>query len=67
MLLVPQVTLQPFDKWAVDFVGPINPPGKRMGAQYIIITTHYLTRWVEATPVVDCISATTVRFLLKKL
>jgi hypothetical protein len=30
------MALQTFEKWAIDFVGPINPPGKHTGARYII-------------------------------
>ena len=63
MPLVPQVTLQPFDKWDVDFVGPINTPGKRTGVQYIIAATNYLTRWAEAAPVVDYTTAIATQFI----
>jgi hypothetical protein len=54
MPLRPQVTLKVFDKLAVDFVGPINPPSRRSGARYIITMTEYLTRWVEAAAVKYC-------------
>jgi hypothetical protein len=37
--LAPQLTLQAFEKWDIDFVGPINPLGKHTGARYIIIAT----------------------------
>ena len=45
MPLHPYVDLEPFDKWGMDFVGPIDPPsGKR---KYIIVCTDYLTKWAE--------------------
>ena len=67
MPLQPQVMLQVFDKWEIDFVGPINPPAKRTRARYIITTTEYLTRWVEATPVKDRTVETSTHFLFEKV
>ena len=67
MSLVPHVTLQPFDKWAVDFVGPINPPGKRTGVRYIITATDYLTRWEEAAPVMDCTIVIEEKFIFENI
>ena len=60
--LNPQMMLQPFEKWLINFVGPIQPQG-RMGARYIITAKEYLTHWVEAQPVKDCIGVTTEKFL----
>ena len=58
MPLKPKITLQTFDKWAIDFVGPINPPRKWTSARYIITAINYLTRWVEVELVKDCSVAT---------
>jgi len=43
MPLKPHVTFKVFDKWAIYFVGPINPPSRRSGARYIITVIQYLT------------------------
>jgi hypothetical protein len=43
--LQPQMVLEPFDKWAIDFVGPINPPSRRHS--YILVCTDYVTKWME--------------------
>eukprot|EP00253_Pinus_taeda_P035482 PITA_35482 len=60
------MTLQPFEKWANDFVGPIEPQGKT-GARYIITITEYLTRWAQAQPVKDCRATTAAKFLFENV
>jgi hypothetical protein len=67
MPLLPQLTLQEFEKSAIDFVGPINPPGKCAGARYIITATKYLTRWAEEREVKDCSATTTMRFIFDEI
>jgi len=63
--LNPQVSLQRFENWAIDFVGPISPLGKTIGAHYLITVIEYLTRWVEAKPTKDCTGATIIKFLFE--
>eukprot|EP00253_Pinus_taeda_P010484 PITA_10484 len=58
--------LQPFEKWAIKFVRPIEPRGKT-GVRYIITTIKYLTQWAEAQPVKDCTATTTAKFLFKNV
>jgi hypothetical protein len=51
MPLQPQVSLEPFDKWGMDFIGPIDPPsGKK---KHILVCTNYLTKWDEVRAMKD--------------
>jgi len=43
--LYPHVSLEPFYKWGMDFIGPINPPSVQK--RHILVCTTYLTKWVE--------------------
>jgi hypothetical protein len=65
MPLHPQVMLQVFVKWAINFVGTIHPYARRSVARYIITSTKYLSRWEEATPVKDCSVETSTHFLFE--
>ena len=63
MPLRPMMGTRAFAKWGIDFVGPINPPAYRSHAQYIIVATDYLTKWVEAKATVKADARTTTQFL----
>ena len=43
--LQPQLVVEPFKWWALDFIGPFNPPSNQK--TYILVPTEYVTKWVE--------------------
>ena len=45
MPLQPQSVIEPFDRRALDFIGPISPHSKHKA--YILVCTNYMTKWVE--------------------
>jgi hypothetical protein len=67
MSLNPQVTLKEFEKWAIDFVGPINPQGRRLGERYIIMEIEYLKRWEEEVLIIEFTAETTMWFLFENV
>eukprot|EP00253_Pinus_taeda_P020193 PITA_20193 len=65
MPVQPQVTFEPFEKWGMDFVGPINPPSKQK--QYIIVCTDYLTKWVETKAIKEATEEKVAEFLRENI
>ena len=65
MPLKPQVLIEPFEQWALDFVGPIYPPSN--GKRYILVCTYYVTKWVDAKAVTKAIENTVVTFLFEEI
>jgi hypothetical protein len=55
-----QVMIEPFEKWALDFVGPISPMSRKKN--YILVCT-YVTKWVEAKSLFRATKKSVVKFI----
>ena len=67
MPLCPLMGARAFAKWGIDFVGPIDPLAYRTQAQYIIVATGYLTKWVKARATRHNDAQTTAKFLYEEI
>jgi hypothetical protein len=65
MPLNPYVVLEPFERWALDFIGPINPPSNQK--VYILVCTDYMTKWVEAKALHRATKEEVIYFLFKDI
>lgn len=65
MPMQPQVNFEPYEKWGMDFVGPMNPPSKQR--QYIIVCTDYLTKWAETKAIKAATEEKVTEFLRENI
>ena len=67
MPLRPMMGATTFAKWGIDFVGPIHPTTMHTHAEYIIVATDYVTKWVEAKAIVKSNARTAAKFLYENV
>ncbi|MCO5595618.1 hypothetical protein L7F22_049663 [Adiantum nelumboides] len=67
MPLHPTKVTQPFQKWGLDFVGPISPAARNTQSRYIIVATDYVTKWTEAKASRKADAITTAKFFFKNI
>ena len=61
--LNPQLVIEPFERWALDFVGPISPPSNQKTC--ILVATEYVTKWVEAEALSKATEESVINFIFQ--
>jgi transposase InsO family protein len=56
-----QVMIEPFEKWALEFVGTISPMSRKKN--YILVYTDYVTKWVEEKSLFRATEKSVVEFI----
>ena len=60
--LIPTIVSTPFLQWGLDFIGEIHPTSSNQ-YRWILTTTDYFTKWVEAIPVRNANDAIVIKFI----
>jgi hypothetical protein len=63
MPLKAQVVAKPFERWALDFVGPFNLKSNQKA--YIIVATNYMTKWIESEALPNETEEVVIKFIFK--
>ena len=64
-LLHPIIAYEPFDKWGMYFIGPIDPPSYHKN--YILVCIDYLKKWTKVKALSEANEALVVEFLYEKI
>jgi hypothetical protein len=58
---------EPFQKWGLNFIGPIKLTSKLSCNQYILVAIDHVTKWVEAQALRTNIAAVIAKFLYEHI
>ena len=56
----------PFEKWGLDYIGPIKPASSTR-KNYIFVATDYFTKWAEAKALVKYTKYDAAKFLIENI
>lgn len=66
LALRPVSTPAPFDQWGIDIIGEMAIKSSG-GNSWMLVSTNYITKWVEAIPTKKDTSKVVIDFLMKNI